>query len=65
MLDVDSDPPGKGTILGGKAVAHCKVQGYSALSCAKTAEPIKMSFGIWTRAGTRKHVTGRQISVMR
>jgi len=23
--------------------------------CAKTAEPIEMSFGIWTRVGPRMH----------
>ena len=31
----------------------------SAVSCAKTAEPIKMSFGMWTFVGQRKHVLGR------
>ena len=24
--------------------------------CAKTAEPIKMSFGLWARMGRRNHV---------
>jgi len=28
------------------------------VSCAKTAEPIEMSFGIWTRMCPRKHVLG-------
>jgi len=28
------------------------------MSCAKTAEPIKMPFGFWTRVGSRKHVLG-------
>jgi len=28
------------------------------VSCAKTAEPIEMSFGIWTPVGARKHVLG-------
>jgi len=26
------------------------------MSCAKTAEPIEMPFGIWTRVGPEKHV---------
>ena len=26
------------------------------MSCAKTAEPIEMPFGIWTRVNPRKHV---------
>ena len=26
------------------------------MSCAKTAEPIEMPFGLWTRDGPRKHV---------
>ena len=26
------------------------------MSCAKTAEPIEMPFGIWTRVGPTKHV---------
>jgi len=29
---------------------------HSAVSCAKTAEPIEMSFGLWTRVGSRKRV---------
>jgi len=40
---------------GGRA-AHYKVKGLSALSCAKTAEPIDVPFGMWTRMGARKHV---------
>jgi len=34
----------------------------SAVSCAKTAEPIKMPFGIWTRVDPRKHVLGGVLS---
>jgi len=30
-------------------VAYCKVQGLSAVNCAKTAEPIEMPFGVWNR----------------
>ena len=26
------------------------------MSCAKTAEPIEMPFGLWTRMGQRKNV---------
>jgi len=28
------------------------------MSCAKTAEPIEVLFGIWTHVGPRKHVLG-------
>ena len=37
----------------------CKVQGRSAVRCAKTAEPIEMPFGFWTWMGPRKHVLHR------
>jgi len=37
-----------------KKAAHCKVQGLSAVSCAKTAIPVEMPFGMWTRVGPRK-----------
>ena len=30
----------------------------TAVSCAKMAKPIEMSFGLWTRVGTRKHALG-------
>jgi len=39
-----------------KRVARCKVYGCCAVSCAKTAQPMKMPFGIWTLVGPRKHV---------
>ena len=29
---------------------------YSVVSCAKTAEPIEMPFGLWARMGPRNHV---------
>jgi len=35
--------------------AHCKVQGLTAVSCAKTAEPTDFPFGLWTRVNQRKH----------
>jgi len=37
----------------GEGVANYKAQGYSAVSCAKTAEPIES--GMWTQVGPRKH----------
>jgi len=30
--------------------------GHSGVSCAETAEPIEMPFGLWTRMGQRKYV---------
>ena len=30
----------------------------SAVSCARTAEPIEMPFGFWNRVGPRKHLLG-------
>jgi len=54
-------PRGKRAIFGERGV-HYKVYGFSAVSCAKTAEPIEMWFGLWTRVGPRKHVLeGAQI----
>jgi len=35
---------------------HC------AVSCAKTAEPIEMPFGLWICAGPRKHVGCTQLA---
>jgi len=32
----------------GGGAAHCKVYGHTAVSCAETAEPIKMPFGLRT-----------------
>ena len=51
-----SDPLCEGAILRGKGAIHCKVYGVSAVTCAKTAEPIKMSFVVWTQLDQRKHV---------
>jgi len=47
-------PHEKGKVLG-ERVAHCKVYGLSAVSCAETAKPIGLPFGLWTRVGQRKH----------
>jgi len=30
----------------------------TAMSCAKTAEPIEMSFGVWSRVSRGNHVLG-------
>jgi len=40
----------------GEGMARCKVQWYSAVICAKTAEMIEMPFGLWTWVDSRKHV---------
>jgi len=32
---------------------------HSTVSCAKTGEPIDLSFGLWTRVGRRKHKFNR------
>jgi len=54
-------PHGRGNFKG-KGASRCKVQRHSAVICAKTAEPIEMPFGSWTRVGPRKHVlVGAQI----
>jgi len=56
VLDGGPDPPWEGAILRGKGASHCKVQGRSVVSCAKTAEPIEMPFVLWARMGPRNHV---------
>jgi len=50
-------PPCEGTILRGEGAAHRKVYGRYAISCANTAEPITMSFWMWTRVGPNKHAS--------
>ena len=52
----DPIPQGEGAILGENVAAHCKVMGHSTVSCAKTAEPIDMSFWTKTWVGPRNHV---------
>ena len=44
-LDGVQIPMKSGNSDRGEAVAHCKVQGHSAVSCANAAEPMKMLFG--------------------
>ena len=39
---------------GGKGASHCKE--HSAVTCAKTAEPMEMPFSLWARKGPRNHV---------
>ena len=39
----------------GKGADHGKYRD-STVSCAKTAEPIEMPFGVWTRVCSRKHL---------
>ena len=46
-------------ILMGKGASHCKVQRHSAVICAKTAEPIDVPFGLWTRIGRKKYKFNR------
>jgi len=50
---------GKGQFRRAKGACHCEVYGHSAVICAKTAEPIDMPFGLWTRVGRRKHKFNR------
>jgi len=56
VLDGGPDTPWEGAILRRKGVSDCKVLGHSAVICAKTAEPIEMSFGLWARMGSRNRV---------
>jgi len=39
----------------GRGAAYCKVQRHSAVICAKTAEPMVMTFGLWVLTGLRNH----------
>jgi len=56
------DPPYEGAILRAKGARRYKIQGLSAVSCAKPTEAIENPFGMWIRVGPRKHVLyGAQI----
>jgi len=55
VLDGVQIPHGKEQFLRGRT-SHSKVQGHSAVVCAKTAEPNEMPFGLRTRVGSRNHV---------
>jgi len=48
------DPPWEGAILVDTG-AYCKAWALSAVSCAKTAEPIHLPFRLWTRMCRRMH----------
>jgi len=52
------DTPREGAILVDRG-AHCEVWVLSAVSCAKTAEPIHLRFRLWTRVGRRMHKFSR------
>jgi len=56
VLDGCPNPPWEGAILRGERVTHGKVQGHSAVSCAKMAEPIEMPFGLRARMGPGNRV---------
>ena len=49
-------PMQMGNFEGERGGPYCKVERQLAVTFAKTAEPIEMSFGLWTRVGLRKHV---------
>ena len=54
LLDWGQDPSiGRGNFEG-QGAAHCK-GGHSAVTCAKTAEPIVMPFGLLARTRPRNH----------
>jgi len=54
---------GKGNFLGeGRPVVKYRD---SVVSCAKTAEPIKMPFGLWTWVAPRKHVLNWEGAIFR
>ena len=40
-------------------------KGHSVVSCANTAEPIKMPFGLWAWMGQRNHVLDGSPEVLR
>jgi len=58
-------PTWEGAILRGKQETHCKLYRHSAVSCANTAEPIEVPFGLWALMGRKHHVLhGRSSSPM-
>ena len=50
-VDGGPDPREKSAVLG-ERVGRCKVRGLSVVSCAETAEPMDLPFGLWTRVPT-------------
>jgi len=58
VLDGGPDPYGKGQFWGkGRPLQIIGI--HSAVSCAKTAEPIDLPFGLWTQVGRRQHKFNR------
>jgi len=55
VLDGGSDRPWEVGNFEGKGMPR-HLRRHSAVSCAKTVEPIEMPFGLWTGIGARKHV---------
>ena len=57
VLDGVPDPPmGRGKFLGENGRPIVKYTDSSTVVCAKTAEPIGMSFTLWVWMGRRNHV---------
>ena len=57
-LDGSPSPMRRGKFLGenGRPIVKYRDTLWSSVNCAKTAEPIGMPFGLWTRMGRRNHV---------
>jgi len=54
ILDGGPDPPWEWAILRGEGRPIVKYRD-TEVSCAKTAEPIEMPFGLWAWMGCRNH----------
>ena len=63
VLDLGPDHPREGAIVVERG-ANCKVQGLSAVICAKIAELVDLPFALWTLAGQRKHMFSRICQVV-
>jgi len=57
VLDGVQIPMGRGNFDGKSMPRHTRL--HSAVSCAKTAEPLEMPFGLWTRVGSRTRWASR------
>jgi len=55
IWDVESGGAKEACIRLGSRSPMCRDPLQSAMSCAKTAEPIKMPYGMWTPVGPRNH----------
>jgi len=58
VLDWGPDLPMVMGNFDGEGAAHCKVEGCSAVTCAKTAEPIVMPFELWALTRPFSHELG-------